>query len=58
MAEAVQFGRYLIDHARQAILTMSADVEVEDARRLLRWVQTRDVATFTQLVKSVVAWTM
>lgn len=48
MSRATELGRYLIDHGRGAYATMGADPEIEDARRVLRWIKRKEVASFSQ----------
>jgi replicative DNA helicase len=48
MAQAIKIGRYLIEHARAAFAEMGADPQVENARRLLRWIEHDRVKVFTR----------
>jgi hypothetical protein len=38
--DAIKIGQYLIPHALAAYSEMGADPEIEDARKLLRWIET------------------
>jgi replicative DNA helicase len=48
MAQAIKIGRYLIEHARAAFAEMGADPQVENAKRLLRWIEHDRVKVFTR----------
>ncbi len=37
--DAIKIGRYLIQHAQAAYVEMGADPEIQDARKLLRWIE-------------------
>jgi replicative DNA helicase len=37
--DAIKIGRYLIPHARAAYAEMGADPEIQDARKLLQWIE-------------------
>jgi|CXWL01.1.fsa_nt_gi hypothetical protein len=45
---AVRIGEYLIPHARAAFALMGADPAIEDAKRLLAWVQREGLRTFSK----------
>ncbi|MFN2510922.1 MAG: DUF3987 domain-containing protein [Pyrinomonadaceae bacterium] len=48
MIRAIELGRYLTEHARIAFAEMGADAEVENAKRLLRWIEKSDTRKFTR----------
>jgi hypothetical protein len=51
VSRAIKIGRYLIPHARAAYAEMGADIEIEKARHLLRWIRREKSAgdsTFTK----------
>jgi hypothetical protein len=47
-ARAVKFGEYLLQHAQAAFAQMGGDGEVEDAKRLLGWIQRSGQPRFTK----------
>ncbi len=48
MSRAITIGRYLIQHAKAAFAEMGADPNVENAKRLLRWIERDRVKAFTR----------
>ena len=48
MEEAICIAKYLIPHAKAAHALMGADPAVEDAKRLLRWIQNAGRSCFTK----------
>jgi hypothetical protein len=48
MQSAINIGRYLIPHARAAYAEMGADVQVENAKYLLRWIERTAQRSFTK----------
>ena len=47
MEAAMGLGEYLIGHAQAAFAEMGVDPAVEDARRVLRWIEKNGAPTFT-----------
>jgi len=45
---AIQIGKYLIPHARAAFAEMGADPVVENAKKILRWIEHTVVDSFTR----------
>lgn len=45
---AITIGGYLIPHARAAYAEMGADIQIENARHLLRWVERAGQRSFTK----------
>ncbi|HKZ02279.1 MAG TPA: DUF3987 domain-containing protein, partial [Pyrinomonadaceae bacterium] len=48
MERAITIGQYLIPHARAAYAEMGADPQIENAKRLLRWIQKTGLRSFTK----------
>jgi hypothetical protein len=48
---AILIGRYLIPHAQAAHAEMGADPEIEDARKLLRWIESAKSAADSKFTK-------
>lgn len=48
MSCAITIGRYLIPHARAAFAEMGADAQIENAKRLLRWIERTEQRGFTK----------
>jgi hypothetical protein len=48
MSHAITIGRYLIPHARAAFAEMGADAQIENAKRLLRWIGRTGQRGFTK----------
>lgn len=48
MSRAINVGRYLIPHARAAFAEMGADVQIDNAQRLLRWIERTGQRSFTK----------
>jgi replicative DNA helicase len=48
MDRAISIGRYLIPHAKAAYAEMGADPQIENAKRLLRWIEKADQSSFTK----------
>jgi hypothetical protein len=48
MRQAIQIGRYLIPHARAAFAEMGADLVVENAKKILRWIEHEEFSSFTR----------
>ncbi len=48
VARAIEIGRYLIPHALAAFRTMGADPAVEDAKRILAWIERQQRAEFSR----------
>lgn len=48
MQRAITIGRYLIEHARAAFAEMGADEQVENAKRLFRWIEKTRAREFTR----------
>ncbi|MBA3768382.1 MAG: DUF3987 domain-containing protein, partial [Acidobacteria bacterium] len=48
MSHAITIGRYLIPHAKAAFAEMGADIQVENARHLLRWIERAEQRSFTK----------
>jgi hypothetical protein len=45
---AIQIGKYLIPHAKAAYAEMGADVCVDQAKRILRWIEQNGPTSFTK----------
>lgn len=45
---AISIGRYLIPHARAAYAEMGADPQIENAKRVLRWIEKTGQRSFTK----------
>jgi hypothetical protein len=45
---AIQIGKYLILHAKAAFAEMGADVFVDQAKKILRWVEKNALGSFTK----------
>lgn len=43
---AIRFGEYLIPHAEAAFLKMGADPNIDGAKRILAWLETKSLSTF------------
>jgi hypothetical protein len=48
MLGAIAIGEYLIPHAKAAFFEMGADPSIDSARRILRWVSSKQISTFTR----------
>jgi replicative DNA helicase len=48
MRSAISLGEYLTQHARAAFAEMGADANVENAKRILRWIEKSAALTFTR----------
>ncbi|MGI8838909.1 MAG: DUF3987 domain-containing protein [Pyrinomonadaceae bacterium] len=48
MNSAIEIGRYLTGHARAAFAEMGADEQLENAKRLLRWIERTETPKFTR----------
>jgi replicative DNA helicase len=48
MKQAIKIGEYFISHARAAYCEMGADPEIENAKRVLRWIEKHNKASFTK----------
>lgn len=48
MQGAISIGRYLIPHAKAAYAEMGADPQIENAKRLLRWIERKRQSSFTK----------
>ena len=46
MRDAIQVAHYLVPHALEAFDRMGADPEVDDARRVLRWIIAKGIEEF------------
>jgi replicative DNA helicase len=46
--DAIQIGTYLIPHAKAAFAEMGADVFVDQAKMMLRWIEQNGLACFTK----------
>jgi hypothetical protein len=46
--DAVSIGHYLIAHAKAAFYEMGSNPAVEDARRILAWIERKDLSRFTK----------
>jgi hypothetical protein len=48
LQDAISIGRYLIAHAKAAFYEMGSNPAVEDARRILAWIERKDLSRFTK----------
>lgn len=48
MRNAIKIGRYLTEHARAAFAEMGTDEQLENAKRLLRWIERTETRKFTR----------
>lgn len=48
MKRAIELGRYLTEHARAAFAEMGANEQVENAKRLLRWIEKTGALSFSR----------
>lgn len=48
MSRAIEIGHYFIPHARAAFAEMGADLQIENAKRLLRWIERTEQRSFSK----------
>jgi replicative DNA helicase len=46
--DAIEIGKYLIPHAKAAFAEMGTDAVFEGAKRIVRWIEERQVTSFTK----------
>jgi hypothetical protein len=49
--DAIKIGRYLIEHAKAAYSEMGCDPEIEDARKLLHWIESAKSSADSRFTK-------